>query len=61
MTPSYDYKCSVCGIKFELFESMLNDKPKDCPNKHKRKSKRLLGNGNFLLKGKGFYNTDYRN
>lgn len=58
--PTYDYACP-CGHKFERFEGMSQDKPKKCPKCNKKKAKRLLGNGNFILKGPGFYNTSYRN
>ena len=57
--PNYDYCCSVCGTKFERFERMSDTKPKDCPKGHKKKSKRLIGPGNFILKGPGFHNNDY--
>jgi putative FmdB family regulatory protein len=58
--PNYDYRCSVCGHVHELFTTMNDDKLKKCPKCNKRKAKRLIGKGNFILKGKGFYNTDYR-
>lgn len=57
--PTYDY-LGPCGHKFERFESMSDDKPKTCPKCGVGDAKRLLGKGNFILKGKGFYNTDYR-
>ena len=61
MAPNYDYSCVSCGHKFERFESMNDDKMKKCPKCNKKKSKRLLGKGSFILKGKGFFNTEYRN
>ena len=59
--PNYDYRCGSCGYTFERFEGMNQDKPKKCPKCNKKKAKRLLGKGNFILKGPGFYNTSYRN
>lgn len=58
--PTYDYECSSCGIKFELFQK-ITDKPIDkCP-KCGKKVKRLIGSGSgIIFKGSGFYATDYR-
>ena len=58
--PNYDYRCGVCGHVQEVFTTMGDDKLKKCPACGKRKSKRLIGKGNFILKGPGFYNTDYK-
>ena len=57
--PTYDYSCP-CGHKFERFEGMNDDGMKECPKCHGKEAIRLIGKGNFILKGKGFYNTDYR-
>jgi len=59
--PTYDYECSSCGCKFELFQNM-NDKPvRKCPECGGNAAKRLLGAGAAVIfKGKGFYATDYK-
>jgi putative FmdB family regulatory protein len=59
--PTYDYKCLECSHTFEEFQSM-NDKPLEkCP-KCGGKVKRLIGPGaGPIFKGKGFYQTDYKN
>ncbi len=59
--PTYDYKCSECGYKFELFQTMSADPIDVCP-KCNGKVKRLIGAGaGPIFKGSGFYQTDYKN
>ena len=59
--PTYEYICLMCGHKFEKFQSMKEEKLKDCP-KCKGKVKRLIGAGaGTIFKGSGFYQTDYKN
>ncbi|MAG55995.1 MAG: FmdB family transcriptional regulator [Planctomycetes bacterium] len=59
--PTYDYVCTACNHKEEIFQSM-SDKPKrTCPACKARKFKRLIGTGAAVIfKGSGFYETDYR-
>jgi putative FmdB family regulatory protein len=58
--PTYQYKCDDCDFEFEEFQK-ISDKPiKSCP-KCEGKTRRLISGGaGFLLKGSGFYSTDYR-
>lgn len=60
--PTYDYKCEKCGKHFEIFHS-ISEKKKDCPDpKCDGKLQRLMSKGSgFILKGSGFYETDYKN
>jgi putative FmdB family regulatory protein len=59
--PTYEYVCLKCGHEFEKFQSMKEDKLKECP-KCKGKVKRLIGAGaGTIFKGSGFYHTDYKN
>ena len=62
--PNYDYECETCGKRFELFQSMKDDKLVNCPTSicdQGGKVKRLLGTGGgIIFKGGGFYQTDYR-
>ena len=58
--PTYEYECGKCGHHFELFQSIKDAPPKNCP-KCRGRVKRLLGTGSGLIfKGSGFYTTDYR-
>ena len=58
--PTYDYRCSKCGHRFELFHGMKDTARKRCP-KCKGIARRVPGGGGGLLfKGTGFHITDYR-
>jgi len=64
--PTYDYECTQCGRKFELFQS-ITARPKkiiktQCQQCHdKAPVKRCIGiGGGLIFKGSGFYATDYR-
>lgn len=58
--PTYDYECEKCGHRFELFQTMSEERKKRCP-KCKGKLRRLIGTGaGMIFKGSGFYVTDYR-
>lgn len=59
--PTYDYRCTACGHRFERFESINDDAVKACPKCGKKKAKRMLGTGaGLIFKGSGFYTTDYK-
>jgi putative FmdB family regulatory protein len=59
--PTYDYKCLECGNIFELFQRINDDPISNCPNCNGH-VKRLIGAGaGPIFKGKGFYQTDYKN
>ena len=58
--PTYEYECTKCGHKFDLFQPMKDDPIKKCPE-CKGKVDRLIGQGSgIIFKGSGFYETDYR-
>ena len=59
--PTYEYKCSSCGQKFEKFQSITAAPIKKCPHCGKNTAQRLIGTGaGLIFKGSGFYITDYR-
>lgn len=60
--PTYEYKCEKCGHRFDVFQSMKDDRLTDCPVEACGGSvKRLIGTGaGIIFKGSGFYQTDYR-
>jgi putative FmdB family regulatory protein len=59
--PTYDYKCKDCNYTFEIFQNMTAKPLENCP-KCGGKLKRLIGTGaGPIFKGKGFYQTDYKN
>ena len=59
--PTYDYECTACSHAFELFQSIMAEPEKKCPECGKKKLRRLIGPGAAIVfKGSGFYKTDYR-
>ncbi len=58
--PTYDYECTKCGHRFELFQSIKAEPGAPCPI-CQGPAERLLGTGGgMIFKGSGFYATDYR-
>jgi len=59
--PTYDYECDGCGHAWEMFQRIVEDPIKKCPECKKKKARRLFGTGSAVMfKGSGFYETDYR-
>lgn len=59
--PTYDYECSACGHRFEMFQSITARPARKCVKCGRQKAKRLIGTGGgIIFKGSGFYETDYR-
>lgn len=60
--PTYEYICEKCGHQFEEFQRMTDNPLTLCPQKSCGGSiRRMISSGaGFLLKGSGFYETDYR-
>lgn len=56
--PIYEYKCLDCEKQFELMQKFTDESPEICPDcgGHIRK---LISNTSFILKGTGWYVTDY--
>ncbi len=58
--PNYTYECSKCG-SFDVEHSIKLDALTVCPTCGAVGLKRLIGNNTaFILKGGGFYETDYK-
>ncbi|HDQ39575.1 MAG TPA: zinc ribbon domain-containing protein [Desulfonatronum sp.] len=56
--PIYEYRCQECQQIFEQWQKDFNDQDKSCPVCG-GKSQRLISNTSFVLKGSGWYVTDY--
>ena len=62
--PIYEYECKKCGVIFEMMQAM-NAKPLKtcmgigCNNKENGKVQRLISKSGFVLKGSGWYTSDY--
>ncbi len=60
--PLYHYRCSNCGVEMEIQQRITEPALTDCPNCETNGLKRVISlGGGFVLKGTGFYNTDYKN
>ena len=55
--PIYEYKCNKCGV-FEAMQGIKEAPLKKCPT-CKSKVERQMSRGSFVLKGSGWYATDY--
>ncbi len=56
--PIYEYRCQECQQIFEQWQKDYSDQDKPCPVCGSR-SQRLISNTSFVLKGSGWYVTDY--
>jgi len=58
--PIYEYKCKKCGKISEFIKSIKsNDKVETCPDCG-GKAVRIVSQSSFILKGSGWYVTDYK-
>lgn len=56
--PTYEYHCDKCGLNFEEVQKITADPLTSCPDCGGSVHK-LIAGGNFILKGNGWYKTDY--
>ena len=56
--PIYEYKCRKCGQVTELLEGAHDHPLRKCPS-CAGKVERMMSAGAFILKGTGWYATDY--
>ena len=65
--PIYEYKCHICGFRFELMQK-IDEKPPKCDNvvvsgslerRCGGKCNKLISKGSFSLKGGGWYKDGY--
>ena len=57
---TYEYECTKCGHEFEVQQSMNDEPKKRCPKCRGKVMRVISGGGGYILKGSGFYATDYR-
>jgi putative FmdB family regulatory protein len=57
--PIYEYRCSACGHEFEVMQKMSDGPIRKCEACGRLKVKRLVSQSSFVLKGSGWYVTDY--
>lgn len=57
--PTYTYRCNKCGEEIEVFQSMSDPPLKRC-KQCRGVLRRTFHPVGIVLKGSGFYKTDYR-
>jgi len=58
--PIYGYACKNCDHKLDALQKMADDPLVDCPACGEPQLKRQLSAPRFRLKGKGWYETDFK-
>ncbi|MCK4595600.1 zinc ribbon domain-containing protein [candidate division WOR-3 bacterium] len=58
--PTYDYECTLCGLRFERFHGMTETIEVFCPLCSGKAKKCISSITGFILKGSGFYVNDYK-
>jgi len=56
--PIYEYKCEKCGEEHEVMQKMT-EKPLTVCQSCGGRLKKMISNTSFVLKGSGWYVTDY--
>jgi putative FmdB family regulatory protein len=56
--PIYEYHCKTCDENFEVSQKMSDAPLTDCPSCDGQVEK-LISQSSFVLKGSGWYKTDY--
>ncbi|MBI4719888.1 MAG: FmdB family transcriptional regulator [Chitinivibrionia bacterium] len=58
--PTYVYECTRCAGQFEIEQKITDSPRKRCPSCGGKVFRVISGGGGIILKGPGFYATDYR-
>ena len=58
--PIYEYACSNCDHRLDALQKISDPPLVDCPECGKPALQRLLSAPSFRLKGKGWYETDFK-
>ncbi len=57
--PTYEYRCNACEAEFEVQKRMSDPVDAACPHCGSDRTQRLISHSSFVLKGSGWYVTDY--
>ena len=57
--PTYEYRCSNCGLRFERFQRMPDAPLSACPECGAAVERLVSGGAGIHFKGSGFHATDY--
>jgi len=58
--PIYEYQCEACGTQTEIQQKMSDPAPASCDKCGKGPMTKLISQTSFVLKGGGWYTTDFR-
>lgn len=58
--PIYEYECNDCGHLLEAIQKMSDAALTECPQCSKPALRKLVSAAAFRLKGKGWYETDFK-
>jgi putative FmdB family regulatory protein len=58
--PIYEYICTKCGLEFEKLQKISDSTIPSCVSCSSREVKRKISLSSFVLKGTGWYATDYQ-
>ena len=58
--PIYEYACRKCDHRMDALQKMSDDALVDCPECGEPALRRLISAPKFRLKGKGWYETDFK-
>jgi len=58
--PIYEYRCDECSHQFDVFQKITDDPVSECPECGGPVQK-LVSQTSFVLKGGGWYATEYGN
>ncbi len=59
--PIYEYQCRACGHRFEELQKLTDAPLVACPKCQAASLTKLVSDSSFRLKGKGWYETDFKN
>ncbi len=57
--PIYEYRCDSCGAEWEDMQRITEAPTEICPECGAHQAHRLISRTSFVLKGSGWYVTDY--
>ena len=58
--PIYEYQCKNCGHELEAIQKMSDSPLTECPECKQHELKKLISASKFVLKGQGWYETDFK-
>lgn len=57
--PVYEYQCESCGRRFEVMQKFSDPEVSECQLCSSKTVRKILAPTAFVLKGTGWYATDY--